>query len=344
MTRRADRSDAQLDLFAAPARSAPPPPPAPPTSTDPELLALAAALPAHVRFGTSSWTFPGWAGLVYRRRYATPAAFTRDSLAEYAEHPLFHTVGIDRGYYAPIPAADLAAYAAQLPRGFLAVSKVFSELTTITFPDHPRLGARAGQPNPHFLDPVLFDELIAAPYAAEFAAHAGPFVIEIPPAPGRADPVALVARLAAFFERAPQTFRYAVELRDRALLTRRYLDVLRDHGAAHVLNQWSRMPTLGEQLRLPGVLTTDFCVARLLLPPNTRYAQLKEAFAPFDALVAPQPEMRDAVRRLIEQTGERMIETYVIVNNKAEGSSPLTIRAIAEELSAAPAVRYVPRR
>ena len=30
-----------------------------------ESRALAARLPAAVHFGTSSWSFPGWAGLVY---------------------------------------------------------------------------------------------------------------------------------------------------------------------------------------------------------------------------------------------------------------------------------------
>ena len=36
--------------------------------------------------GTSSWTFPGWAGLVYEKRYGSSQQFTRDSLAEYARH------------------------------------------------------------------------------------------------------------------------------------------------------------------------------------------------------------------------------------------------------------------
>jgi uncharacterized protein YecE (DUF72 family) len=319
--------DAQLDLFAEMAEPAP--------TDDPALRALAARLPAHVRFGTSSWTFPGWQGLVYARRYPSRAAFLHESLAEYARHPLFRTVGIDRSFYAPLSADELRAYAAQLPPDFRAVSKVFSEITTHTFPNHPSLGARAGQPNPYFLDVPLFTERVAAPYAEAFAVHAGPFVIEIPPAPGAITAEALAARLDVFFDHAPRAFRYAVELRDRALFTPRYLEVLRAHGVAHVLSQWSRMPTFGEQHATPGVLTADFCVARLLLPKNTRYAQLKEAFDPFDAIVAPQPALRTDVCRLVAQTGEPPRETYVLVNNKAEGSAPLTIRAIAEELTSA---------
>src|SRR6266540_187851 len=71
-----------------------------------ETAEIAARLPGNVFFGTSSWGFPGWAGIVYSRR-ATPGQLAREGLAEYARHPLLTTVGIDRGFYAPIPEADL---------------------------------------------------------------------------------------------------------------------------------------------------------------------------------------------------------------------------------------------
>ncbi len=57
-----------------------------------ELESIRDRLPAKLRLGTSSWTFPGWAGLVYRQRYANQRAFLRDSLGEYARHPLMRTV------------------------------------------------------------------------------------------------------------------------------------------------------------------------------------------------------------------------------------------------------------
>ncbi|NNE20073.1 MAG: hypothetical protein HKN10_16505, partial [Myxococcales bacterium] len=56
-----------------------------------ELEAIRSRLPTNLRLGTSSWTFPGWAGLVYRKRYANQRAFLRDSLGEYAQHPLMRT-------------------------------------------------------------------------------------------------------------------------------------------------------------------------------------------------------------------------------------------------------------
>ena len=82
-------------------------------------------------------------------------------------------------------------------------------------------------------------------------------------------------------------------------------------------------------LALAGLLEA-LLVIRLLLPPGGRYADLKEAYAPFDRLVSPQPEMRQDVARLVQDALDRDMECYVIVNNKAEGSSPLTVRSLAE--------------
>lgn len=346
----------QLDLFGAPApalvevapepeapRAAPPivpprrarssdeldPVPAP----DPAMSALAARLPAHVRLGTSSWTFPGWAGIVYRRRYPSERVFVQRSLEEYARFPLFRTVGIDRSFYAPIPEHELAAYAAQLPEGFRCVMKVWEELTTVSYPSHPRFGEKAGQKNPNFLDPVVFRAAIADPVARAFADRLGAFVLEIPPPPKLPERRAFERALARFFEEAPRRFHYAVELRDKRLLTSRHFDLLRAHGATHVFNHWSRMPSVGQQLDRAGSLMGSLAIARLMLPPGSTYEAQKEAFAPFDQVVMPDHAMRDDVMRLSREAAERGVELYVIVNNKVEGSSPWTVRALAERLA-----------
>ena len=67
-----------------------------------QLRGVAASLPSTVRFGTSSWAFPGWRGIVYSRSQSQ-GELSREGLREYAQHPLLRTVGIDRSYYAPIP-------------------------------------------------------------------------------------------------------------------------------------------------------------------------------------------------------------------------------------------------
>ncbi|MEZ4326350.1 MAG: DUF72 domain-containing protein [Polyangiales bacterium] len=299
---------------------------------DPALHALAQALPAGVRFGTSSWTFPGWHGAVYQRQYPSQAAFVRESLAEYARHPLLRTVGIDRSFYGPIPEAELAAYAAQLPKGFRACMKVWERVTTRVFPEHPRYGDNAGRPNPDFLNPDLFREHVVEPVLAAFREFIGPLVVEVPPSRAPIDAAAWETALVRFLEAAPDALQFAVEVRDRELLTPGYFPILRDHGATHVFNFWSRMPDIGAQLALPGCMPGPFVVARLMLPPGMAFEDARQRFTPFDRIVQPQPKMRADVVRLIRAAVDRGFEVYVIVNNKAEGSSPLTVRALAELL------------
>jgi uncharacterized protein YecE (DUF72 family) len=319
---------AQLDLFGGASSGGDVRP-----VEDPEARALAARLPTWVRLGTSSWTFPGWAGLVYAGRPAQ-SDLVASGLRAYAAHPLFRTVGIDRSHYAPLTDAELAGYAAQLPPGFLAVAKVWDEATALVFPRHARYGARAGTLNQRFLDPELVAEHVAAPWLRSFATHGGPLVLEVAPIPRGADVDghAFVSALDRLLRATPRGIRYAVELRNRELLTRAYLDVLARHGAAHVLNYWTAMPPLAAQLSLPGVLSAAFVVTRLLLPPGTRYDDMREAFAPFDKIVAPQPAMRDDVGRIARACAEGKRELFVLVNNKAEGSSPLTVRALARTI------------
>ena len=313
--------DPQLDLFSAKASPAPP--------RHEELTALAARLPENLRFGTSSWTFAGWAGLVYERRYKNRTAFVRDSLAEYATHPLFQTVGIDRGYYAPISEADYRHYAVQLPQGFGCVIKLPQQITSHTFAKHASMGALAGQRNPDFLSAELYRATVGGPIKRAFSGHVAAMLVEIPPTV-EASPEDFVAAVTRFLKEAPNEHHFAFEIRNRELLTPAYFAALRDHGASHVFNFYSRMPSILRQLeRASGQLGVK-TVIRLLLPPNTRYQQLKKAYAPFDRVVAPQPTMRSEVVTLITKALAAESECLVIVNNKAEGSSPLTIEALAK--------------
>lgn len=298
-----------------------------------ELRDLRGALPDGVRFGTSSWTFEGWAGRVYHRSYKNKKAFVQESLREYAEYPLFRTVGIDRSYYAPIDTGTLEAYARLLPDDFVCVSKVWSEITTRIFPRHH---ARAGQVNQRFLDPELFSS-VYAPYREAFAAHAGPFVVEIPPSAGPVNARGFADAVERFLAAAPAngySHDFAFELRDKRLFSARYVEVLRSYGASHVFNAWSHMPPIGKQLEWMGEQLGPVTVARLMLPPGGSYATMKEAYKPFDKIVKAQGAMRDDALRLIRLALESTSPAFIIVNNKAEGCSPATVEALARALVA----------
>ncbi len=300
------------------------PPPTPPADPD-ALRRLARAVPAGVRFGTSSWNYPGWKGLVYGGEYPRNGAAAA-MLAEYARFPLFGTVGIDSSFYGPPTPATYARYARALPPGFPCVAKVWDRITVHTFAK-AREPARAGQPNPEFLNPALFLDEVWGPAREHFGAHQGPLVFEFQAIAreDRVSPEGFAERLDRFFEALPREGRYAVEVRNPEFLIPAYFAVLRGHDVAHVFNAWTRMPTMGEQLDLPGSVTAGFLVARALLRPGRAYADAVDAFAPYDRVRDPNPELRiDLVR--LARTAERLrIPAYLLVNNRAEGSAPYTI-------------------
>ena len=296
--------------------------------------ALSARLPPEVRFGTSSWSFPGWKGLVWPRR-TTTAVLAREGLVEYAKHPLLATVGIDRGFYAPIPGADLARYSEQLPPGFPCCAKA-PEAVMAAVRTNPR-GEPERRGNSDFLNAERFVDEMVGPFLEVFRDHTGPFVLQMPPVPRELAPTpsAFAERHDQFLSALPKSARYAVELRDPELVTADYVRVLSARGAAHVYNYVTAMPMPEEQEKAVPLETAPFAVVRLLLAPGTRYNDRREEFSPFDKLVAPDSEMRRQVVSLARRGASLGRDVFVLVNNKAEGCSPLTIRALAEMLAEA---------
>lgn len=297
---------------------------------------LRSRIPASVRFGTSTWNYPGWRGLVYHQDYGPKGAAAR-MLKEYAAFPLFGTVGIDSSYYGPPTESVLRSYAENLPPGFPCVSKVWSQLTVHTF-TKAQDQERAGKPNPDFLNPDLFVEEIYEPYRRHFEENTGPFVFEFQTIAKYSglDAEGFADRLDQFFSAVPRDAQYGVEIRNEEFLTPMYFAVLREHGVAHVFNSWTRMPPLGHQLDLPASITGPFILARALLRPGRTYDEAVDAFAPYDRIREPNPKLRRDLVRLVEAAVKTRIPAYLLVNNRAEGSAPLTIAAVAEMLSELP--------
>jgi uncharacterized protein YecE (DUF72 family) len=283
--------------------------------------ALAARLPGPVRLGTSSWSFPGWRGIVYDRP-APEAQLAREGLAAYARHPLLRTVSLDRTYYAPLAAAVFAAYAAQVPEGFRFLVKAASQCTS------PR--------EPTFLDPAFATEQVVGPCLEGLGERAGPLVFQFPPLPPSfvEDPQRFAERLHAFLDALPRGPLVAVEVRDRRLLGRAYAEALAAAGAWPCLSLHPRLPALAEQRAMTGAGLDGPLIVRWMLHPGRAYDEARAVYAPFDRLQEEDPAGRESVADLAAAHLARGHEVYVTINNKAEGSAPLSVLRLAERLVA----------
>lgn len=291
-------------------------------------------LPSLIRFGTSTWAYTGWQGLVYTKRYPQ-GRFAQESLGEYARYKyrgerLFRTVGLDQTFYRPPLPGQLARYAEQLPPGFEMCSKVWEELTVPRFVSHPRYGVKAGRSNPRFLDTDLFISEVLPPYLSEFKEHTGPFIFEFQRS--GIEPAEFLSKLDRFLDQVPKNFSYGVEVRNPWLLNESYFSLLAAHRVAHVYNHWTWMPSLRVQHQRMGYqFTAPFVLVRLLTPLGVRYEEAVQRAKPYHRLVQVLPEMRVDTLRLIRQAVQEQRRAYILVNNRAEGSAPLTIQALVDE-------------
>ena len=112
----------------------------------PEILALAAQLPPHIHLGTSTWSFPGWNGIVYGDEYSN-SKLSREGLTAYGAHPLLKTVSIDRSFYQALTVTEYLRYAQQVPEHFRFIVKAPMTITDAT--------VRAERGEPVSLNPVL---------------------------------------------------------------------------------------------------------------------------------------------------------------------------------------------
>jgi uncharacterized protein YecE (DUF72 family) len=281
--------------------------------------------------GTSSWKYEGWLDQIYtRERYLVRGRFSerkfrQECLAEYAA--TFPVVCGDFSFY-QFPTGEFwRKLFASAPSSLRFALKVPEEVTAEEFPKHARYGPRAGTRNESYLNTDALGTQFLEPLAP-YAARIATLIFEFG-ARGASTP-RFVSRLDAMLRELPPAFRYAVEVRNRQYLQTRYFECLRSHNAAHVLNSWTRMPLLSEQMALPDAFTTDFTVVRALLRPGRNYADAVAQFQPYDKIQDQNPEVRDSLRALIRRMREERRAAYIFVNNRLEGNAPETIRAVVE--------------
>lgn len=316
-----------------------------------ELQLLARTVPAGVHCGTSSWSFPGWAGIVYDAQENT-THLSRHGLRAYAQHPLLTAVGIDRTYYGPIPARTFAEYADQVPDHFRFLVKAHSAIVS------PFSGGRVGSARTggdskwrgsaeQFLDPIYAERAVVEPAVEGLGEKLGVILFQFPPIPWPERRLAaLPDALGAFLSELPKGVPYAVEVRNRTLLEgatlAAYRDALAAGGASHGFVVHPEMPGVLWQAEQLGEAATGSAGAhsavpiRWMLHPSQEYEAAREAWAPFSRLAAPDPGNRREVASLAQRLAALGKRVLVIVNNKAEGSAPLSIEGLAREWAGHP--------
>lgn len=320
----------QLALFAFEPETVPAEAGVLPAEQPEEVQALGRELPPGIYLGGSTWSFPGWAGLVYDRSYS-PSRLARAGLAAYARHPLLRAIGIDRTHYQPVEAMELVAYREAVPDEFRFLVKAHEACTLARFPEHARYGVQRGRENTLFLDPGYATDQVVAPFVEGIGIGSGALLFQFAPQ-SLGTPGQFAQRLHDFLVALPQGPVYAVELRNRELITAEYGDALAAAGACHCHNVHSRMPDVRAQARLAGTERGPMTIVRWLLGPGMSYEEAGRRYAPFNRLAAPDPAGRKSVAGLAREALAAGRPFLCTINNNAEGCAPLSAVELAKEI------------
>lgn len=315
-----------------------------------DVIELATSLPTSVRLGTSSWSFPGWRGLVFAKQ-APAAELARFGLAAYAEWPLHRTVGLDRAFYSVLSVGEARSLAELVPSDFRflvkahqSITRPFVDVDGSTFGDTDRL-ARSGAPNPTFLDPSFAAERVILPLVEGFGSKLGPIVFQFPPFALRSSGEPAIDRwwdrLDRFLAALPVGPIYAVEVRNGELLRKplagRLFSMLKTHRVALGFAVLPSLPDISRQLAIADecgwpVEEHPALSLRWLLGHGLSYDGAKARYAPFDRLLDPDEVTRSSVVSLIHRALASAQQTWIIANNKAEGSAPMSLVELARRL------------
>ncbi|GAB3092625.1 hypothetical protein GCM10027287_39060 [Bordetella muralis] len=302
---------------------------------------LARQLPAQLRFGVSTWSYPGWDGLVWDGDYAS-ATLSKNGLEAYHQHPLLRTVCVDRTFWRPLTTSQYAAYAGQVDEDFRFVVKCPASITDAQVRSED---GKARKANPNFLDPRLAVEHFVQPTLAGLRAKLGVLVFQLSPLPWNwlGHPASLLERLDGMLAAVQQALPadgaviVAVEVRDPELLSQGLVDTLKAHRATFCLGLHGKMPPIEEQLPMlralwPGPLVCRWTLNRIFGAYG--YADAQKKHDPFNAILSEDPHTRAVLARTIRGITGAGQPAYVTVSNDAEGCAPLSIQMLAQAIGA----------
>jgi uncharacterized protein YecE (DUF72 family) len=252
-----------------------------------------------LRIGTSSWSFDDWRGTVYPAE-AKPSEF----LSFYAQR--FTAVEIDMTFYRIPTPAMVENWYHKTPPGFRFAAKIPQLIT------HEKVLRDCLAELQQFIEVMgLLGEKL------------GPLLFQFPYFPKRdfPSPQAFWDRLEAVLEQLPPGHRFAVEIRNRWWIRRRFLDLLRAHRVAFALTDHPWMPSIQELIRQHDVVTADFSYIRWLGDRQAIEAITHE----WDRLVVDRRQDTEMWVAVVRQLLAREIAVYGFYNNHYAGHSPSSI-------------------
>ncbi|MDX9784799.1 MAG: DUF72 domain-containing protein [Spirochaetia bacterium] len=266
-----------------------------------------------IKFGTCSWNYDSWVGLVYDE----PQKMAADYLAEYSK--TYDSVEVDSWFYKLPTRREVEEYAAAVPSNFTFTCKAPRDISLTHFRNDQE------SINPAFLSVALYQQFLEN--LQPIAGQLGAIILEFEYLNKKKMPSweAFMEQLQAFIAQAPKEIPLAIECRNGPWLDETWFAFLHSVGAAPVLSERQFLPPIAD---LASVYKDSFghtVVVRLL--GGDRKAIELQTQNRWNEIVDPKPQL-PRIAAMLHELAIPSRSVLVNVNNHYEGSAPKTIERL----------------
>lgn len=277
-----------------------------------------------LRFGTCSWKYDSWQGLVYSEKAKN------NYLYEYSQK--YNTVEIDQWFWSlftkdkiSLPQQHVVQlYARSVPEDFKFTIKVPNSITLTHF--YRKSKNEALVENPHFLSNSLLEQFLSKLDHMRDKIAVLMFQFEYLNKIKMASQSEFLSRILNFISNCDGSYIYAIESRNPNYLNRTYFQFLNEHNLGHVFLEGYYMPPMVDIYAKYAHLLKSPIIIRLHGPSRTDIETKSQGI--WNRILEPKDQELARITKIIEEMHAKNLDVYVNVNNHYEGSAPLTIEKI----------------
>jgi len=282
-----------------------------------------------IRFGTCSWKYDSWNGIVYSE------SKSKNYLKEYSQK--FNTVEIDQWFWSLFPPAKFVLpqksvveeYKKSVPDNFLFTIKVPNSITLTHFYKDSK--DEALNPNPFFLSVELFNEFLNAIEPIRKQVGCLIFQFEYLNKQKMKSLSEFQMKFMEFHKQLNQkTPPIGIEIRNPNYLNEKYFGFLADLNVAPVFLEGYYMPPITEIYKKYKKHIKNFAVIRLHGPDRKGIEKI--ANDNWNQIYINRDEEIKSIVEMIKELQTCEVDLFVNVNNHFEGSAPLTIEKITSKI------------
>ena len=285
-----------------------------------------------VRFGTCSWKYDSWKGIVYSETNQ------ENYLKEYSQK--FNTVEIDQWFWSLFPPSKVTLpqkkivedYKKSVPDDFLFTIKVPNSITLTHF--YKRTKDEALKSNPFFLSNELFNEFLSSLSSIKNQIGCLIFQFEYLNKQKMSSLSEFQNKFREFIGNVNKTTpTIGIELRNPNYLNEKYFKFLSELNVAPVFLEGYYMPPINDTYFKFKAHIKNISVFRLHGPDRKGIEKISNEN--WNQIYIKRDKAINSIVEMIRDLHDKEVDLFVNVNNHFEGSAPLTINRIKEKLAKA---------